>query len=173
MTSIKKACRRRTAPRVLNKSLVYDNIVSMFAIIKTGGKQYIVQPGDKIKVEKLETSEGKEVSFDALLVSDKETLLGTPYVKGYKVKAKVLGQGRGKKIIVYKYKAKKRYHKKQGHRQAYTELEVISIGKGTATATKSKVGGEVSGSAKPKTASAATRIKALPAAKKLGTKKEG
>ena len=92
MTSIKKACRRRTAPRVLNKSLVYDNIVSMFAIIKTGGKQYIVQPGDKIKVEKLETSEGKEVSFDALLVSDKETLLGTPYVKGYKVKAKVLGQ---------------------------------------------------------------------------------
>jgi len=121
----------------------------MFAVIKTGGKQYVVSPGDKIKVEKLDASDGTEVFFDALLVSDKETLVGTPYVAGYKVKAKVLAQGRGKKIIVYKYKAKKRYHKKQGHRQAYTELEILSIETGTATATKSKVGGEVAKTAQP------------------------
>lgn len=112
----------------------------MFAVIKTGGKQYVVHPGDKIKIEKLEIPEGKEVSFDALMVSDKETLVGAPYVKGYKVKAKVLGRGKGKKIIVYKYKPKKRYHKKQGHRQMYTEVEILSISDKRATSkTKEKI----------------------------------
>lgn len=95
-----------------------------------------MQPGDKIKIEKLDASDGEEVSFDALLVSDKETLVGTPYVAGYKVKAKVLGQGKGKKIIVYKYKPKKRYHKKQGHRQRFTEIEILSITKGVGGAKK-------------------------------------
>jgi len=104
----------------------------MFAVIKTGGKQYIVSPGDKIKVEKLEISEGKEVAFsDVLLISDeKDIKIGTPTVKGFKVRGTVLSQGKGKKIIVYKYKAKKRYHKKQGHRQLYTEVEILSIGSG-------------------------------------------
>lgn len=100
----------------------------MFAIIKTGGKQYIVRPGDKIKIEKLETPQGEEVVFEnVLLVSDKETLVGAPYVPGYLVLAKVLKQGKGKKVIIYKYKPKKRYHKKQGHRQRYTEVEIVSI----------------------------------------------
>lgn len=103
----------------------------MFAIIKTGGKQYIARPGDKIKVEKLETPEGQEVVFDQiLLVSDKETKIGAPYLAGYIVKGKVLRQGKGKKVIIYKYKPKKRYHKKQGHRQPYTEVEILSIAKG-------------------------------------------
>lgn len=102
----------------------------MFAIIKTGGKQYIVSPGDKIKVEKLETPEGGEVVFDSvLLFSDKETQIGAPYVKDYVVNGKILKQGKGKKIIVYKYKPKKRYHKKQGHRQLFSEVEIVSIGK--------------------------------------------
>jgi len=101
----------------------------MFAVIKTGGKQYIVHPGEKIKIEKLETPEENEVVFDdVLLISDKETMLGTPYVKGHAVKARVLRHGKGKKVIVYKYKPKKRYHKKQGHRQLFTEVEILAIG---------------------------------------------
>ena len=124
----------------------------MFAIIKTGGKQYIVHPGDKIKIEKLDVAEGKEVVFsDVLLVADKDVQIGMPYVSGYKVKAKVLVQGRGKKIIVYKYKPKKRYHKKQGHRQAYTEIEILGIGKGATIKTKpvSKTTKPASTAAKP------------------------
>lgn len=90
-----------------------------------------MRPGDKIKVEKLDALEGSEVIFDSvLLVADKDTLVGSPFVAGYTTKAKVLRQGKGKKIIVYKYKPKKRYHKKQGHRQRYTEVEILSIGKG-------------------------------------------
>jgi large subunit ribosomal protein L21 len=100
----------------------------MFAIIKTGGKQYIVHPGDKIKVEKLNASKDSEVVFDnVLLVSDKETLIGTPFVVDYRVRAKIVSQGKGKKVIIYKYKPKKRYHKKQGHRQLYSEVEILSI----------------------------------------------
>lgn len=111
----------------------------MFAIIKTGGKQYIVSPGDKIKVEKLDATEGNEVVFDnLLLVSDKDTLVGTPFVDGYKITAKVLRQGKGEKIIVYKYKPKKRYHKKQGHRQLYTEVEILRIEKGGTSEKKSE-----------------------------------
>lgn len=99
-----------------------------FAIIKTGGKQYIVQPGSKIKVEKLETPEGEGVIFDKVLfVFDKETEVGMPYVEGCQVKGKVLRQGKGKKVIIYKYKPKKRYHKKQGHRQRFSEVEILSI----------------------------------------------
>lgn len=127
----------------------------MFAIIKTGGKQYIVRPGDKIKIEKLDASEGKEVSFEALLVSDKETLVGTPYVKGYEVKAKILGQGKDKKIIVYKYKPKKRYHKKQGHRQLYTEVEILTI---VSQTKEGKIGAKkIAETAKPKTAKTVSR----------------
>lgn len=99
-----------------------------FAIIKTGGKQYIARPGKKVKIEKIETPEGGEVVFDnVLFVSDKENLIGTPYVKGYIVKGKVLKQGKGEKVIVYKYKAKKHYDRKVGHRQLYTEVEIVNI----------------------------------------------
>jgi len=100
------------------------------AIIKTGGKQYLVSPGQKIKIEKINTSPGKEVVFnDVLLLMNKkgQIKIGQPIVKGAKVKGKVIAQGKGEKIIVFKYKPKKRYKKKQGHRQLYTEVEITKI----------------------------------------------
>lgn len=101
----------------------------MLAIIKTGGKQYLVSPGDKIKIEKIEVEEGKETTFKEVLLLEKNKKLeiGTPLVKGVKVIGKVLKQDKGKKIIVFKYKPKTRYKKKQGHRQFYTEVEIIKI----------------------------------------------
>ena len=99
------------------------------AVIKTGGKQYVVSPGQKLKIEKLEVEVGKEIIFDqVLLVSDTDKLLiGTPLVEGATVTAKVLNQGRGDKIVVFKYKAKKRYKVKKGHRQSFTEVEVTKV----------------------------------------------
>jgi len=100
-----------------------------FAVIKTGGKQYIVEPGKKLKIEKLEAEEGKEVTFDqVLLLSDNNKLLfGTPLVENAKVVGKVLKQGRAKKVVVFKYKPKKRYKVKKGHRQHFTEVEITKI----------------------------------------------
>lgn len=101
----------------------------MFAVIKTGGKQYLVSPGDKIKVEKLDTEEGKKITFKEvlLLVNEKDTKIGTPFVKGAKVEAKVLKQDRDKKVTILKYKPKKRYQVKKGHRQPFTEVEILKI----------------------------------------------
>lgn len=101
----------------------------MFAVIKTGGKQYLVQPGDKIKVEKLDGKEGKEIQFPEVLLLEKNKKLeiGNPVVKGAKVIAKVLVHGKGKKLIIFKYKAKKRYKRKVGHRQQFTQVEIIGI----------------------------------------------
>lgn len=101
----------------------------MLAIIKTGGKQYIVSPGQKIKVEKLEKKEGSEIAFKEVLLLEKENHLeiGTPLVKGAEVPAKVLRHGKGEKVIVFKYKPKKRYKVKRGHRQAFTEVEILKI----------------------------------------------
>ena len=89
----------------------------------------MVSSGKKIKIEKLETEQDKSVDFDKiLLVADGENVkLGRPYVEGAKVSAKVLKQGKSNKVIVFKYHAKKRYHKKKGHRQPYTEVEIVSI----------------------------------------------
>jgi len=101
----------------------------MLAIIKTGGKQYFVKPGDKIKIEKVKEKEGKEITFKEVLLVEKNKKLeiGTPLVKGAKVIGKVLSQGKGKKIIILKYKPKTRYKKKMGHRQLYTEVEITKI----------------------------------------------
>ncbi|MDZ7798079.1 MAG: 50S ribosomal protein L21 [Patescibacteria group bacterium] len=101
----------------------------MLAIIKTGGKQYKVKKGDKIRVEKLNKKEGAEVTFsDVLLTGDNKKInLGQPKVKSSKVKAKVLKNGKAKKIDVIKYKNKIRYRKKIGHRQFFTEVEILSI----------------------------------------------
>jgi large subunit ribosomal protein L21 len=100
----------------------------MYAIIQTGGKQYKVSPGDVIFIEKLSATEGDEVSFDVLMVSkDDEVLFGTPVVEGVQAQGKVLSHGRGKKIIVYKFKAKKNYRRKQGHRQPFTKVEITAI----------------------------------------------
>ena len=101
----------------------------MYAIIETGGKQYKVAEGDVIKVEKLAVEEGQEYSFDKVLVvaKDSDVTVGAPYVSGAKVSASVLGEGKAKKVIVYKYKSKKGFHKKKGHRQPFTELQINAI----------------------------------------------
>ncbi len=101
----------------------------MFAVIKTGGKQYLVEPGDKIKIEKIEGETGKEIPFkDVLLVEKNRKLeIGTPFVKGTKVLGKILKQEKGKKVIVFKYKPKTRYKKKTGHRQLFSEVEIVKI----------------------------------------------
>ena len=101
----------------------------MYAIIESCGKQYKVAEGDVIFFEKLDTEEGKKVTFDnVILVSDdKKVEVGAPYVKGVKVEGKVVSHGKGKKILVYKYKAKKNYRRTQGHRQPYTKVEITKI----------------------------------------------
>lgn len=101
----------------------------MLAIIKTGGKQYKVQVGDKIKVEKLEGKEGSKVSFKEVLFlgSEKELKIGTPLVKGAKVEGLILKTAKGKKVVGIKFKAKKRYKMKFGHRQTMTEVEITAI----------------------------------------------
>ena len=101
----------------------------MYAIIESCGKQYKVAQGDVVFFEKLDTEEGKKITFDkVILVSDdKKVEVGAPYVKGVKVEGKVVANGKGKKIIVYKYKAKKNYRRTQGHRQPYTKVEITSI----------------------------------------------
>jgi large subunit ribosomal protein L21 len=100
-----------------------------FAIIETGGKQYLVSPGDKIQVEKLVGEKDAVITFDKVLATftDKDYSLGKPLVSGAAVEAKVLKQGRGKKIEVLKYKAKSKYRRKIGHRQSYTEVEITSV----------------------------------------------
>jgi large subunit ribosomal protein L21 len=101
----------------------------MLAIIRTGGKQYKVQEGDKIKIEKIEGEEGKKVTFsDVLLVGDdKAVKVGAPNVKGAKVEGKVLAQKKDKKVWGIKHKAKKRYKVKFGHRQEVTEVEITKV----------------------------------------------
>lgn len=101
----------------------------MYAVIETCGKQYKVKEGDTVFFEKLEGEESKKINFDkVLLISDeKEIQIGNPYVEGYKVEGKIISHGKAKKIIVFKMKAKKNYRKKQGHRQPYTKVEIISI----------------------------------------------
>lgn len=100
----------------------------MYAIIQTGGKQYKVSEGDIITVEKLGQEEGNTVTFEeVLLVSDKDVKVGTPTVDGASVEGTVLAEGRGKKIIVYHYKPKKGYHKKNGHRQPFTRVKITKI----------------------------------------------
>ena len=99
----------------------------MYAIIETGGKQYKVSEGEEIKVEKLEANEGDEITFDNVVaVSDGSLKVGSD-VSGASVKATVLDQGRGRKVIVYKYKRKSGYHKKNGHRQAFTKVRIDAI----------------------------------------------
>lgn len=108
----------------------------MYAIIEACGKQYKVSEGDVVFFEKLDTAEGKKITFsDVVLVSNgNEIQVGSPYVKGVKVEGKVVSHGKGKKILVFKYKAKKNYRRTRGHRQPYTKVEITSIK--TATAKK-------------------------------------
>ena len=101
----------------------------MLAVIKTGGKQYLVSPGQKIKIEKVEADSGKEVIFDEVLLVEKNKKLeiGVPFIKDAKVIGKILSQGKGKKVIAFKYKSKTRRKTKKGHRQPFTEIEIVKI----------------------------------------------
>jgi len=100
----------------------------MYAIIQTGGKQVKVELGQEIYIEKLDVEAGESYTFtEVIMVGGEKTVIGSPLVENAKVVAKVLKHGRGKKIIVFKYKVRKNYRKTQGHRQAYTKLVIESI----------------------------------------------
>ncbi|MCM1159303.1 MAG: 50S ribosomal protein L21 [Bacteroidales bacterium] len=99
----------------------------MYAIIATGGKQYKVAEGDIIKVEKLNAEAGSEVKFDVIAISNDKGFLCGEDVAGSSVLANVIGNGKDKKVVVYKYKRKTGYHKKQGHRQPFTKVEIKAI----------------------------------------------
>ena len=100
----------------------------MYAVIKTGGKQYRVQKDDVIYVEKLDAKEGDAVNFEVLMLGkDDGVVIGTPVVEGAKVEGEVLGQVKSAKVVVYKYKSKKNERRKQGHRQPYTKVEITAI----------------------------------------------
>ncbi len=99
----------------------------MYAIIATGGKQYKVSEGDVIKVEKLDAEVGNTVTFDEVIAVSDDSLKVGAAISGATVSATVMEQGRGRKIIVYKYKRKTGYHKKNGHRQAYTQVKIDKI----------------------------------------------
>jgi len=101
-----------------------------YAVIRTGGKQYRVEPGDVIRVESLSGDVGTDVRFDQVLLRSTETglVVGSPLVAGAAGDAKIVGQGRAKKIIVYKKKRRKNYRRRAGHRQAVTTIQVVSVG---------------------------------------------
>lgn len=101
----------------------------MYAIIETGGKQYKVQEGDTLFIEKLNVNEGETVEFDRVLAvsGDNGLNVGTPVVSNAVVSGTVVKNGKAKKVIIYKYKAKKDYRKKQGHRQPYTQVKIEKI----------------------------------------------
>jgi len=101
----------------------------MYAVIRTGGKQYRVAPGDSLRVEKLAGSEGDEIVFDkVLMIADGDRVeIGTPYVEGGRVTARVKGHGRGRKIEIIKFRRRKHHMKRMGHRQDYTEIEIVDV----------------------------------------------
>ena len=102
----------------------------MFAVVQSGGKQYKVNVGDTIQVEKLDNAVGDKVKLDVLLVSDNGSVVaGNPVVQGAVCEAEVIAHGKGDKIVVFKYKPKKNERKKQGHRQPFTQLKILSIKK--------------------------------------------
>jgi len=107
----------------------FDNINTMLAVIETGGKQYLIKEGDKIKIEKLTGDSEKKIKFDqVLLIFDGEkTFVGRPYLKGANIEARILKTGRSRKVIVFRYHSKTRYRKKKGHRQHFSEVEIQKI----------------------------------------------
>ncbi len=115
----------------------------MYAVVQTGGKQYRVSKGDIITVEKLSAEAGANITLDeVLVVGGDETIVGKPFVEGACVEGTVVENGKGKKVIIYKYKAKKDYSKKQGHRQPYTKIEIKDILLGGKTASKEEAPAE-------------------------------
>ena len=99
----------------------------MFAIIQSGGKQYNVAEGDVLRLESLDAQPGETVNLEVMLLSGDEVKVGAPLVEGARVKAEVVSHGRGKKLYIYKFKAKSNYRRKTGHRQGYTEVRITGI----------------------------------------------
>ena len=143
----------------------------MYAIIESCGKQYKVAQGDVVFFEKLDTEEGKKVTFDkvVLVSEDGKVQVGNPYVKGVKVEGKVVSHGKAKKIIVFKMKPKKNYRRTQGHRQPYTKVEITGIK--TATAKKETQTKTEETKTTKSTATKTTTAKKETAAKTAATKK--
>ncbi len=141
----------------------------MYAVVETGGKQYRVAVGDKLMVEKLDVEEGANIELDRVLMvcNDGDVEVGTPVLDGTAVAAKVLKQGRGEKIKVFKFKRRKKYRKTQGHRQAFTQLEILSIGGATLAAEGSTSAAEGS-----KPAAKKAKAEAKPAAEKKAAPKK-
>jgi len=108
---------------------ITDKRYTMYAVVKTGGKQYRVSAGEKLRIEQIGAEVGQEIVLgEVLLVADGDALrMGTPLVAGAHVKAKVIKQGRGDKVHIFKMKRRKHYRKSQGHRQNYTEIEILGI----------------------------------------------
>ena len=150
----------------------------MYAIIKTGGKQYRVQQGDEFRVEKLEANVGDTVVFDEVVaVGGDKLVVGTPFVEGYSVEAEVLEQGKADKVIIYKYKAKKDYRRKNGHRQPYTLVKVTGIGASAKKAEKKAAKAEKPAKEEKAEAKAEVKVSAsmkkdelLAVAKEMGVK---
>ena len=128
----------------------------MYAIIESCGRQYKVSEGDVVFFEKLEVEEGKKVTFDSVVLvsDDKKVEVGAPYIKGVKVEGKVVAHGKHKKILVYKYKAKKNYRRTQGHRQPYTKVEITKIKTAAEKAEKTEATAEKKTTTKKATAKA-------------------
>ena len=142
----------------------------MYAVIKTGGKQYKVKEGDVITVEKIKKQAGEKVVFDEVLMigEGKKTEIGTPYLDAAKVYGYVVENGKGDKLIIYKYKAKKDYRKKQGHRQPYSMIEITGINEDKPRPEKKKEPEKAEAAIKPKTAA---KSSAKPAGKAAEAKK--
>lgn len=130
----------------------------MYAVVETGGKQYRVAVGDKLMVEKLDVEEGANIELDRVLMvcNEGDVEVGTPVLDGTAVAAKVLKQGRDEKIKVFKFKRRKKYRKTQGHRQAFTQLEILSIGEAKAAAKAEEPAKAAPKTAAPKKAAAKT-----------------
>lgn len=128
----------------------------MYAVFETGGKQYKAGKGDVVFVEKLAVEPGKAVSFDALMIADgSDVMIGTPTVKGAKVKAKVIEHGKERKVVIFKYNPKKDYRRKQGHRQPFTKIEITGI----TTSAGKEAAEEVTAAVETKPAAKATAAK--------------
>ena len=134
----------------------------MYAIVQTGGKQYRVAEGDVINVEKLDAKEGSTITLNEVLVIEDadKTLVGKPFVEGAAVEAEVLEHGKGEKVIIFKYKAKKDYRRKKGHRQPFTKLEIKSIAVGGKKAAAPKKEAEPKAEA-PAEAAPAVNLKSM------------
>lgn len=118
----------KCALRNLVPASIIEEVLLMYAIIATGGKQYRVSQGDVIFVEKIEQDVDTTIDFDVLMLADENGVkVGNPVLEGAKVQGKVVAQVKGEKIVIYKYKSKKNYHRRAGHRQPYTKVEITAI----------------------------------------------